>query len=157
MAINIKIQKKDLWLLVTIMVFLVGVGYVMAYNWATGSGTGLPSIHGHTADEIEGGMGISIIADTQGDGTKTGTQMCTEQGKTCLYVISDTHIADSVGCLGIEMTCIDVCQRAYNQNGLNTPNHGNIWGCDEAKIGSYITYLDSGVLRCNGWFSAICS
>ncbi len=52
--INLKIQKKDLWLLSAIVVFLVGVGYVIAYDWATGSGTGLPSIHGHTANEIEG-------------------------------------------------------------------------------------------------------
>jgi len=52
--ISIQIQKKDLWLLAAIMVFLVGVGYVIAYN---PSGTGIPSIHGHTANEIEGGVG----------------------------------------------------------------------------------------------------
>ncbi len=30
--INIKIHKKDLWLLSAIVVFLVGVGYVVAYH-----------------------------------------------------------------------------------------------------------------------------
>ncbi len=57
--INIQIQKKDLWLLAAIMVFLVGVGYVIAYDWTTGTGTGQPSIHGHTANEIEG-LNVSV-------------------------------------------------------------------------------------------------
>lgn len=50
MSINIHIEKKDLWLIAAIMVFLVGVAYVIAYN----SG-GPPSIMGHSAEEIEGG------------------------------------------------------------------------------------------------------
>ncbi len=148
---NIKFQKKDLWFLAAIMVFLVGVAYVIAY------GGNQPSVHGHSAGEIEGGGGISVISYTQGDGTKTGTQMCAEQGKSCVYIISDTHIADAAACAGIAMTCVDVCERAYNQNGLNSVNHGDVWGCDEAKIGYYTTYLDPGILSCNGWFSAICS
>ncbi len=35
MSINIKIQKKDLWLLAAIFVFLVGVGYVIAYTYSS--------------------------------------------------------------------------------------------------------------------------
>ena len=50
--VNINIQKKDLWLLSAIMVFLVGVGVVISYN-PSGTG-GTPSIMGHSADEIEG-------------------------------------------------------------------------------------------------------
>ena len=50
--INLNIQKKDLWLLSAIMVFLVGVGFVISYN-PSGTG-GTPSIMGHSADEIEG-------------------------------------------------------------------------------------------------------
>jgi len=51
MSINfsIRIQKKDLWLLAAIMVFLVGVGYVIAYR----SGAS-PSVMGHSAEELEG-------------------------------------------------------------------------------------------------------
>lgn len=50
--ISIKIQKKDLWLLAAIMVFLIGVAYVIAYN--PGGAGGNPAIMGHSADEIEG-------------------------------------------------------------------------------------------------------
>ena len=45
--INLNIQKKDLWLLSAIMVFLVGVVFVIAY----GSGAS-PSVMGHSAEEI---------------------------------------------------------------------------------------------------------
>jgi len=47
MSISLKIKKKDLWLLSAIMVFLIGVGYVVAYN----SGAA-PSVMGHDASEI---------------------------------------------------------------------------------------------------------
>lgn len=56
---NFKIEKKDLWLLAAIFVFLAGVTYVIAY------GGNNPSIHGHSAGEIEG-VGF-------GDWTRTGT------------------------------------------------------------------------------------
>ena len=45
--VNINIQKKDLWLLSAIMVFLVGVAVVIAY------GSGTPTVHGHDAGEVE--------------------------------------------------------------------------------------------------------
>lgn len=48
MSISIKIQKKDLWLIAAIMVFLIGVGYVVAW------GSGNPSVMGHSIDEISG-------------------------------------------------------------------------------------------------------
>ena len=51
--VSIHIQKKDLWLLSAIMVFLVGVVYIIAYN-PSGTG-GNPAIMGHSADEVEGG------------------------------------------------------------------------------------------------------
>jgi len=50
--INIQIKKKDLWLLSAIFIFLVGVGFIVAYN-PSGTG-GNPAIMGHSADEIEG-------------------------------------------------------------------------------------------------------
>lgn len=54
MPINIKVEKKHLYLISAIMIFLVGVGVVIALN----SGNYL--IHGHTADEIEGGVGGGV-------------------------------------------------------------------------------------------------
>ena len=47
--INLQIQKKDLWLLSAIMVFLIAVGYVVAYN----SGA-TPDVMGHSFGELEG-------------------------------------------------------------------------------------------------------
>ncbi len=66
--INIKIQKKDLWLLAAIFVFLVGVGYVIAW------GSGQPSVHGHDAGEIEGaGFGDWVDVTAQAsDGSVQG-------------------------------------------------------------------------------------
>jgi len=48
---GINIQKKDLWLLSAVMIFLLAVGYVLAY---TQDGSGTPSIMGHSIDELEG-------------------------------------------------------------------------------------------------------
>ena len=45
--INISIQKKDLWLLSAIMIFLIGVGYVIAWN------SGNPAIMGHSYNELQ--------------------------------------------------------------------------------------------------------
>jgi len=44
--VTINIQKKDLFLLSAIVVFLIGVGFVVAY------GSGDPSLNGHDAGEI---------------------------------------------------------------------------------------------------------
>ena len=48
--ININIQKKDLWLISAIAVFLVGVGVVIAFN--PGLSGGDASTMGHSSDEI---------------------------------------------------------------------------------------------------------
>ena|SRR3989338_8413604 len=45
--INIKIEKKDLWLLSAIMIFLIAVGYVVAY------GGSQPISMGHSFGELE--------------------------------------------------------------------------------------------------------
>mgnify|MGYP000622022841 CR=1 FL=1 len=61
--INIQVQKKDLWLLLAIVVFLVGVGYVIA-----GAGQG-PSLNpGHDLDTIQGyNVGDADLGDTIAD------------------------------------------------------------------------------------------
>ena len=60
MSINIHIEKKDLWLLSAIVVFLVGVGFIIAYNPNWKSNPGAPAVMGHTPDEI-------IIENSSGD------------------------------------------------------------------------------------------
>ena len=68
--VNINIQKKDLWLLSAIMVFLVGVAFVIAY------GSGDSTVHGHDAGEVEGAgfnWGDKCSFQTQ---TGAGTLSC---------------------------------------------------------------------------------
>ena len=48
--ININIQKKDLWLISAIAVFLVGSGIIIAFDSDLSAGT--PSIMGHSSGEI---------------------------------------------------------------------------------------------------------
>lgn len=54
-SINIKIQKKDLFLLSAIAVFLIAVGFVVAYNAAYSEGNTVTkaSVMGHSGDELE--------------------------------------------------------------------------------------------------------
>jgi hypothetical protein len=60
MAINIKIEKKDLWILSAILVFFLGAAYVIAFN-PSGTG-GTPAIMGHSADEllVKNGQGAPV-------------------------------------------------------------------------------------------------
>jgi len=50
MKIKIKIQKKDMFLLLAISIFFVAVTYVVAYN---PGGTGNPAVMGHSFNELE--------------------------------------------------------------------------------------------------------
>jgi len=47
--INIDIQKKDLWLISVIFVFLIGGGFVIAFGDYSGNEAG---VNGHTSDEM---------------------------------------------------------------------------------------------------------
>jgi hypothetical protein len=49
--ININFKKKDLFLVLTIGIFVIGMGFVIAFN-ANRTG-GNPAIMGHSADEID--------------------------------------------------------------------------------------------------------
>jgi len=53
--ITINIQKKEMYLLSAIIVFLVGVGIIIAYN------SGDPALMGHTVDEIDWSENISQL------------------------------------------------------------------------------------------------
>lgn len=90
--IKIEIQKKDLYLLTAIMIFLLGAGYVIAYNSVVS-----PSIMGHSFEELElpscsdgqilkySGGAWSCGADNSGEsssvsGTVTGGGVCGSGG-----------------------------------------------------------------------------
>ena len=65
--VTINIQKKDLWLLSAIMLFVVSIGFVIAYN----SVPPVPATMGHSADELDvdiGGVTKSLqVAINAGD------------------------------------------------------------------------------------------
>jgi len=48
-SITINIKKKQLFIISLIVVFLVGVSFVFAYDWSSGN----PSIMGHTSNEVD--------------------------------------------------------------------------------------------------------
>ena len=48
--LNLKIEKKDLWIFSAVMIFLIGIGYIIAYN---PSGSGDPSVMGHSYNELQ--------------------------------------------------------------------------------------------------------
>lgn len=62
--ISLDIQKKDLWLLSSVMIFLIGVGYVIAYNPGAS-----PSVMGYSIDELEGAQ--KRVTGTCAEGTVT--------------------------------------------------------------------------------------
>ena len=59
--INLSLRKRDLFLISAILVFMVGIGFVVAYNSSySGAVPGSrASIMGHTADEIDGAGGLT--------------------------------------------------------------------------------------------------
>jgi len=73
--INLDIKKKDLWLLSAIMVFLIAVGYVIAYN----SGAA-PNVMGHSFGELEGVQarvtGVCAAGSSIRNITSSGAVVC---------------------------------------------------------------------------------
>src|SRR3989344_1803589 len=59
-SLKVNFQKKDLWLLSAIIIFIVGVGYVIAW------GSGNPQLQGHDASELTG------VCKTDGTGCPAG-------------------------------------------------------------------------------------
>jgi len=61
-GININFQKKDLFLLSAIIVFLVGVGFVVAY------GGNQPTVMGHSYNEIQtcGAVNQTLVTNLSG-------------------------------------------------------------------------------------------
>ena len=70
--VTINIRKKDTFLLTAILVAIIGVGVVIAYNsnWETSPGT--PSVHGHTPDELE--IVLECVSGKHEEGT-SGTDI----------------------------------------------------------------------------------
>jgi len=98
-----------------------------------------------------------MLGAEDGYAGQTGTQACQKIGLRCSRVVSNNFILQDAGCPGATH-CLHICATYYNQ-GLpgvqNGGDHDNIHSCN-ARLGNYTTYLHSGVVRCNAFFSAIC-
>lgn len=82
-SLNIKFDKKDLWLVSAIFIFLVGVGFVVAWD------SNNPILHGHTANEIEGGVGGGNLQCTEylnRPSGETGDQYCNSINEECIGI-----------------------------------------------------------------------
>jgi len=87
----------------------------------------------------------------------TGDNACASVGKTCDKVISYNYIFVDAACSSATH-CVHVCAAWYNQSlpgVVNGEDHDNIHDCS-AFLGWHTTYLHAGILRCAGYFSAIC-
>lgn len=103
---------------------------------------------------------IQILASSTGYDGQTGTTACASVGGTCAYVQSHNFIRDDTGCPGVSQ-CMRICTTWYNQSLPGIANEvvngkDNIHPCN-AQIGTFTTYLDPGVVRCNAFFHAVCN
>lgn len=136
-------------------------------NIAGGSG---PTARPFMGCNSNGGSTVVVLnPDLTYDGM-TGTAACASIGKSCAYITSLNTIWDDAGCPGATH-CMRVCMTWYNQSLPGIPNaffgdwtdpvptpggqSTNIHSC-AARVGRYTTYLHGGVVRCGGYFSAIC-
>ncbi len=100
----------------------------------------------------------------------TGNAACASIGKSCSYVSSMNTIWHDVSCPSA-LHCMRVCMSWYNQSLPGIPNAAGGSGTDPspspngqstnvhscaALVGRYTTYLQVGVVRCGGYFSAVC-
>ena len=82
MVINITIQRKDLYLIGAIFVFLIGAGFVIAY------GGNNPAVVGHSLNEIEGAVRAESGSFTMSSGqNKTSVTFSTPFKSTPLIKI----------------------------------------------------------------------
>lgn len=88
---------------------------------------------------------------------QTGSIACASIRKACVYVVSYNYIEVDAAC-NSATNCAHFCSTGYNQSLPGAPNGldlTNIHSC-AALIGNYVTYLDPGIVQCNGIFSAFC-
>ena len=139
--INIKIHKKDLWLISAIVVFLVGVGYVVAYH----SGAS-PSVMGHSAEELEG------VCKSDGTGCPAGVGSGGEVSiKDCEIVTAQYAANCPEGKVLVAMDRSD-CTHITGQSG------GNCWAkcCRISGTGTIVKDVSCIDDHC-GPFGCMCS
>lgn len=109
---------------------------------------------------------IATIEAKKGYDGMTGDAACASIGKKCVAVLSHNYIFQDAACGALATHCSHVCATWYGLTGGGdqAAPQGVETGQDlspihdcTAKIGEYTTYLDIGIVRCNGIFSALCT
>ncbi len=165
--INLNIQKKDLWLLSAIIVFLVAVGYVIA----TGS---TPTVNGHSFGEIQmpsctDGQILKDISgswqcanDAKCDSSGVCSQVCIGvdcknswpsgiQATTCpagQYV----NAISSTGVVTCSLPYVIVASCIYPPSGITwSPGQQCCWGSTNYRYTCTSTGWWTGGSSCGSW------
>jgi len=109
--LNINVQKKDLWLLSAIVVFIAGVGFVIGFGDYSGNEA---QINGHSSDEImvknssgnlvslqkliSGGLGNSLSCEIKTNPGQTGTNWKYVYCSSGYTLVSGHCVMDTYGC-----------------------------------------------------------
>lgn len=135
--VNINIQKKDLWLISAVFVFLLGVGFVVAFNqnWQTSPGD--PAKMGHTPDEIllknstGGTVNIQQFAVQVNNQINRGLSCTMKRGE------GETDVYD-----GISVASCDMLGPGYSVTGGGCFEQGDFsntgFGTWQSRPGDYI-------------------
>ncbi len=115
-SININIEKKHLFLISALMVFLMGFSFIIAFN-SDFIGRD-PSVIGHSSDEIlvdvGGGVTKSLQnAITDGDLSNGGGLISVDTSDCTEDILSSSGSWDSVDC-GVERVAVKF--RSYTNN-----------------------------------------
>lgn len=126
--VMINIQKKDLFLMLAIVVFMTGVGIVISYN-PSGTG-GTPSVMGHSIDEI------SLPACTDG-------QILKKSGSS--WICSNINVGADIYTNGCVL--MDSCKEGWVDKGkigilvwLNKINPHDYTPCREIAGSDGVSY-----------------
>jgi len=127
---QINIEKKHLYVLIAIMVFLIGSGCVIAWDSRN------PKVHGHTANEIEG----AIAGSSGGGWTHSGAKVWDASPIPTSW--TDLDLSSIVG---NKQTLVLLKARTVEYAGgdLYVRTKGDAYGIFPSTGVSYATFMDT--------------
>lgn len=144
-SFNITFQKKDLWLLSAIFVFLIGVGFVVAYD--KGYSGAVPgsraSIMGHTANEIDGNL--------SGGGGALSCHFVKNTTASSITVTAscDSGVRTGGGCMVEPNTSVTSVVQGWSRWRRSMPLNPNGWLCKNEDGVGY-NFFSAYVICCTG-------
>jgi hypothetical protein len=124
--IKVNIQKKDLFLIAAIVVFMVGVGMIIGYNPSEIMGN--PAVMGHTANEINFNAGFFINDQNTGKTWKVFmfNEMLRITNGTTSRSVGATYVRDSSCYPGDKVIAYRVDEKTCNGLCIDLGgSHGN--------------------------------